>query len=299
LMSNSFWTDRFGPFLPGTEAVPFGDAAPLEKKLATRRFAAFIVEPIQSEAGIRVPSREYLQEARSLCHRYGTLLIFDEVQTGMFRTGPFLAAHHFDVKPDMVILAKALSGGLVPAAAVLMSEEISDSVYNSVKRAFVHTSTFSENSLSMRAGLATLDVLEDEKLGERATLGGRELREKLRDQLSKYEMFKDVRGVGLLCGIEFQPPRKFALRASYEAFRSFHPAMFGQMLVMRLFRDHGVLTQICGNHFLVLKAAPPLVAGSGQFDLFVDAMDRVMSEVHTSTAFWSDALALARRAVTI
>ena len=299
LMTNSFWTDRFGPFLPGTEAVPFGDAAQLEKKLATRKFAAFIMEPIQSEAGIRIPGREYMQEVRSLCHRYGTLFVLDEVQTGLYRTGPFLAAHHFGVKPDMVILAKALSGGLVPSGAVLMTEEISDSVYNSIKRAFVHTSTFSENSLSMRAGLATLDVLEDEKLGERATRLGEELRAKLRDKLSNYEMFKEVRGLGLLCGVEFQPPKQFALRASYQAFKAIHPAMFGQMVVMRLFRQHGVLSQICGNHFLVLKAAPPLVAGFEHVDLFVEAMDRVMGEVHTSTAFWSDALALARRAVTI
>lgn len=299
LMTNSFWTDRFGPFLPGTEPVPFGDAAQLEKKLAARRFAAFVVEPVQSEAGIRVPSREYMREAQSLCARYGTLFVLDEVQTGMYRTGPFLAANYFGVEPDMVILAKALSGGLVPCGAVLMTEKISGSVYNSVKHAFVHTSTFSENSLSMRAGLATLDVLEDETLGEQATQLGEALRTKLREQLSKYEMFKAVRGLGLLCGIEFQPPRQFALRASYEAFKAVHPAMFGQMVVMRLFREGGVLTQICGNHFLVLKAAPPLVAGPEHVARFVDAMDRVMSEVHASTAFWRDALRLARRAVTI
>ena len=299
LMTNSFWTDRFGPFLPGTEAVRWEDAEQLRKKLATRRFAAFILEPVQSEAGIRIPSREYMQEVQSLCREYGTLFVLDEVQTGMYRTGPFLAAHHFGVEPDMVILAKALSGGLVPCGAVLMSEKISDSVYNSIKHAFVHTSTFSENSLSMRAGLATLDVLEGERLGEHATSLGESLRTKLRERLSKYEMFKDVRGLGLLCGIEFQPPKRFTLRASYEAFKAVHPAMFGQMVIMRLFRQSGVLTQICGNHFLVLKAAPPLVAGPEHVDWFVDAVDQVMSDVHASSAFWSGALTLARRAVSI
>jgi ornithine--oxo-acid transaminase len=298
LMTNTFWTDRFGPFLPGTEAVAWEDLAQLERKLATRKFASFITEPLQSEGGIRIPSCEYMQQAQALCHRYGTLFVLDEVQTGMFRTGKFLAAHHFGVEPDMVILAKALSGGLVPCGAVLMTEKISDSVYNSIKNAFVHASTFSENSLSMRAGLATLDVLEDEHLGERGIMLGEILRTKLRERLSKYEMFKDVRGMGMLSGIEFQAPRKFALRASYEAFKAIHPGMFGQMVVMRLFKD-GILTQICGNNFMVLKAAPPLVAGPEHIDRFVDAMDGVMHDVHDSAAFWGDALALARRAVTI
>lgn len=297
LMSNPYWTEGFGPFLPGTEAVKFGDAEAVEKKLATGRFAAFIVEPIQSEAGICVPEREYMQRVQAACNRYGTLFVLDEVQTGMYRTGPFLAAHHFEVQPDMVILAKALSGGLVPVGAVLMTEDISDSVFTSVKRAIVHTSTFSENSLAMRAGLATLDVLEQEKLGARATALGETMRASLRSRLAGYEMFKEVRGMGLLNGIEFQPPRQLALRASYAAFRAIHPGMFGQMLVMRLFRTRRVLTQICGNHFLVLKAAPPLVADADHIDRFVDALDAVVSEVHSSTAFWSDALGLVRRAL--
>jgi ornithine--oxo-acid transaminase len=297
LMSNSYWTEGFGPLLPGTESVPFGDPEAVEKKLATGRFAAFITEPIQAEAGIQVPSREYMKRVQAACERHGTLFVLDEVQTGMYRTGPFLAAHHFDVQPDIVILAKALSGGLVPCGAVLMTEKISDSVYTSVKRAFVHASTFSENSLAMRAGLATLEVLEHEKLGERATELGEDLRTKLRQRLSGYEMFKAVRGVGLLTGIEFQAPKRLTLRASYSAFKTIHPGMFGQMLVMRLFRQRGVLTQICGNHFLVLKAAPPLVADVTHVDRFVNALDAALADVHASTAFWSDALGLVQRAL--
>ena len=109
----------------------------------------------------------------------------------MFRTGPFLASHHFGITPDMVVLAKALSGGLVPVSAVLMSDAIHSSVFSSFKRSIVHASTFSENSLSMRAGLATLDVLEGEKLGERATQQGMELQQRLNDALAGYEMVKD------------------------------------------------------------------------------------------------------------
>jgi ornithine--oxo-acid transaminase len=166
LMDNPFWGEGFGPLLPGTDSVPFGDLNALEQKLNTNRIVAFIVEPVQAEAGIRIPDREYLKEAQALCQRHGTLFILDEVQTGMYRTGPFLAAHHFGVEPDMVVLAKALSGGLVPIGAVLMSDAVYDSVYTSLKRAIVHTSTYSENGLAMRAGLAALDVLEREHLGD-------------------------------------------------------------------------------------------------------------------------------------
>ena len=176
LMDNGFWTEGFGPLLPETRAVPFGDIDTLAAELATRRYAAFVVEPIQAEAGVRVPSREYLQAAQALCRRYGTLFVVDEVQTGLYRTGAFLASQHFGIEPDMVVLAKALSGGLIPVGAVLMSDEIYASVYTSFKRAIVHTSTYSENGLAMRAGLATLDVLEDEKLGERAERVGERLR---------------------------------------------------------------------------------------------------------------------------
>jgi ornithine--oxo-acid transaminase len=185
-MGDSFWREGFGPLLAGTEAVPFGSIAELEERLATRRFAAFLVEPVQAEAGIRVPQPEYLREAQQLCRRYGTLFVLDEVQTGMYRTGRFLAGHHFDLDPDMVILAKALSGGLVPVGALLTSDAIYKSVYGSLHRAIVHTSTFSENSLAMRAGIATLDVLAKERLGEQAVRAGTYLRERLSDALREF-----------------------------------------------------------------------------------------------------------------
>jgi len=299
LMDDAFWREGFGPLLVDTTGVPYGDISALEKTLATWRHAAFIVEPLQAEAGIRVPSRAYLQAAQELCHRYGSLFVLDEVQTGMYRTGSFLAAHQFDVRPDMVVLAKALSGGLMPVSAVLMTDKVYDGVYSSLRRAIVHTSTFSENSLSMRAGIATLDVLEKEKLGPRALHLGEEFRAKLRSALAPYEMVKEVRGMGLLSGIEFTAPKKLSLRAPFEAFRRIHPAMFGQIVVMRMFREKNILTQICGNNFLVLKAAPPLVVDEKHLDEFVAAIRDVVAQAHSSARFWSEALGLARRAVRI
>jgi ornithine--oxo-acid transaminase len=295
LMENAFWKEGFGSFLPDTDTVSFGCLEELARKLSTQHFAAFVVEPLQAEAGIIVPSSTYLQDAQSLCRRYGTLFVLDEVQTGLHRTGPFLAAHHFGLEPDMVVLAKALSGGLVPCSAVLMCDAVCASVYHSLPRAFIHTSTYSENSLAMRAGLATLDVLEEEQVARRATVLGEYLRQQLKVRLASYEMIDDIRGLGLLCGIAFKPPSRLWLRIPFAAFARIHPGMFGQVVVMQLFRDEGVLSQICGNHFMVLKVAPPLVVREEQLEEFLLAIERVVERMHTSHTFWSEPLGLASR----
>jgi len=299
LMNDAFWREGFGPLLPDTHGVPYGDIAALESAVANKNHAAFIVEPLQAEGGIHVPTRVYLQQAQELCRRTGTLFVLDEVQTGMYRTVTFLAAHQFDVQPDMVVLAKALSGGLIPVSAILMTDKIFNAVYSSLKRAIVHTSTFSENSLSMRAGLAALDVLQDEQLGPRALHLGESFRAKLRRELAGFDMVNDVRGMGLLSGIEFVPPKKLAFRVLYEAFHKIHPAMFGQIVVMRMFREKSILTQICGNNFMVLKAAPPLTITSEQLDEFVVAIRDVVEMAQTSLTFWTEALAIVRRVVNI
>ncbi len=299
LMDNPFWTDGFGPLLADTKTVPFGDLDQLAAELSSQRFAAFIVEPIQAEAGVNVPPADYLHAAQSLCRRYGTLFVLDEVQTGMHRTGPFLAARHFGVEPDMVVLAKALSGGLVPSGAVLMSDAIYSSVYTSFKRAIIHTSTYSENALSMRAGLATLDVLGGEQLGARAATLGESLRCRLAGRLSQYEMVKNVRGIGMLSAIEFRPPQRLRMRILFEAFSRIHPAMFGQVLVMRLFRDQDIFSQICGNNFMVLKVAPPLIITEPQLDRFVDGITAIVDLMHGSARFWTEALGMARRVINV
>jgi len=248
---------------------------------------------------MKVPSPEYRREVQTLGRRYGTMFVLDEVQTGMCRTGKFLAAHSFHVQPDMVILAKALSGGLIPVAAVLMTNEINDAVYSSLRRAIVHTSTYGENALAMRGGLATLDVLDGEDLGSRAIYLGELLRSRLTEALQSYEMFKAAPGLGLLSGIEFRAPSKLTLRLSFEAFRAIHPGMFGQMLVMKLFRQEKILTQVCGNNFMVLKSAPPLVAEEKQIEQFVRSLTTVVDDMHRSGGFWTESLALARRAMNV
>jgi len=174
-----------------------------------------------------------------------------------------------------------------------MSEEICDSVYSSLARAFVHTSTFSENSLAMRAGLATLEVLERENLGWRSIDAGEYLQVRLSETLGSYEMVKEVRGLGLLMGIEFQLPRQLRLRIPCKAFGAVHAwtncghASFPQLR----FFDSGM-----GNNFMVLKIAPPLLVNNMQMDAFVRAVNDVVELANSPGPFWSGALGLARRA---
>ena len=299
LMADTSWAQGFRPLLPGAESVPFNQLPDLESKLATRKFAAFVVEPVQSEGGIQLPAQDYLQTAQELCRKYGTLFVLDEVQTGLHRTGPFLAAHRWHLDPDMVVLAKALSGGLIPSGAVLMSDDIYKSVFDSLGRSIIHTSTYSENGLAMRAGLATLEALDAQNLGVQAEIMGIRLRHKLTEALQRYEMVGQVRGLGLLNGVEFCAPHSLRLRLPFEAFRRIHEGMFGQIVVMKLFGEQGVLTQMCGNNLMVLKAAPPLIVTEDQIDEYVAALSSVVETIHSSKTFWMDALYLAHKAVNI
>src|SRR6201746_832073 len=161
----------FGPLLPDCTSIPFNDLAALEKVLSSPQVAAFIVEPIQGK-GVNMPTDEFLPGAAALCRRYGTLLVADEIQTGIGRTGRFLAVEHWNVEPDMVLLAKALSGGHVPVGALLTRQWIFDNVFNQMDRAVVHGSTFAKNDLAMAAGIATLEVIKAERLAESAAKRG-------------------------------------------------------------------------------------------------------------------------------
>jgi ornithine--oxo-acid transaminase len=299
LMSNLWWREGFGPLLRETEAIPFGDIEALRKALATEKFAAYIVEPIQGENGVKVPAREYLREAQRLCEKHGTLLVIDEVQTGIHRTGSFIASQYFGIEPDMVILAKALSGGQVPVGALLMRTDVCRSVYSSIDKAFVHASTFSENALAMRAGLATLQVVEREKLGERSTTMGEKLRNELKKRLARFEMVREIRGVGLFNAIEFQAPKSLGMKLLYAGFNKAHPGLFGQMLIKTLFEQEKILSQMAGNNFMVIKSLPPLVISEEQLLKYACAMERVCQlVVDEKTVFWTQGLKIAAKALT-
>jgi ornithine--oxo-acid transaminase len=296
LMSNLWWREGFGPMLRETQAVPFGDVKALRQALQTEKYAAYLVEPIQGENGVKVPTREYLHEAQRLCEKHGTLLVIDEVQTGIHRTGPFIASHYFGISPDMVILAKALSGGQVPVGALLMRSDVCRSVYSSIDKACVHASTFSENALAMRAGLATLQIAEKEKLGERSTNLGNFLRSELMNRLSRFEMIKEIRGVGLFNAIEFQAPGSIGLKLLYAGFTKAHPGLFGQMIVKTLFEEEKILSQMAGNNFMAIKSLPPLVITEEQIVRYVSAWEHVC-ELASRTSFWMQGLRIAAKAL--
>src|ERR1700693_4736820 len=206
----------FEPLLPGCTSIPFNDLAALEHALSSRQVAAFIVEPIQGK-GVNMPSDEFLPGAAALCRKYGTLFVADEIQTGLGRTGRFLAVEHWNVEPDMVLLAKTLSGGHVPVGALFARKWVFDKVFDRMERAVAHGSTFGANDLAMAAGIATLDVLESEHLVEKAAQTGERLLRAFTEMTQRYEFLREVRGKGLMIGIEFGPPRSFKLKASWHA----------------------------------------------------------------------------------
>jgi acetylornithine/succinyldiaminopimelate/putrescine aminotransferase len=269
---------RFGPLLPSTE-VPFGDIDALQRQLRRGDVAAFIVEPIQGK-GVNVAPDEYWREVQEMCRRYKTLFVTDEVQTGLGRTGRFFCHQHWDLEPDIITVSKALSGGYVPVGATLCTEKVFMSVFSSMDRAMVHSSTFGRNQLAMVAGLATLDTFEEEGIVERARVSGESFMAKLAPLIQGYEMLHEVRGLGLMIGLEFGPPESPRLRRSWNAIERIRPALFSQTIVVPLFHRHRILTQVAADNANVIKLLPPLIAGEAELDAFVDALDDVLASAH-------------------
>jgi ornithine--oxo-acid transaminase len=267
--------------------VPFNDIAALERALATKTIAAFIVEPIQGK-GVTVPVESYLRNALDLCRRHGTLFIADEVQTGLGRTGCFLACEHWGVEPDIVLLSKSLSGGHVPVGAVLTRKWIFDRVFDRMDRAVVHGSTFSKNDLAMAAGLATLEVMEAEGLIQNAQRMGARLLASFERMQPRYELLKDVRGKGLMIGIEFGAPRSLKLKASWNLLETANSGLFCQLIVIPLLKDHRILTQVAGHGNHTIKLLPPLIITEADCDWIEKSFEAVIADAHrVPGAIWS------------
>jgi len=277
----------FEPLLPGCTPVPFNDLAALEQALSSREVAAFIVEPIQGK-GVNMPNDEFLPGAAALCRKYGTLLIADEIQTGIGRTGRFLAVEHWNVEPDMVLLAKALSGGHVPVGAVLTRKHVFDKIFNQMDRAVVHGSTFAKNDLAMAAGIATLEVIKAERLVEAAAKRGAELRLALTRMVPGYELMKEVRGKGLMIGVEFGQPKSLGLKASWNMLEAANKGLFCQLITVPLFKDHKILTQVAGHGSHTIKLLPSLTITEEDCNWIERAFDSVIAGSHkVPGAIWS------------
>jgi ornithine--oxo-acid transaminase len=287
LMDDPNFRSGFEPLLPGCTQIEFNDLAGLEQALSSRQVAAFIVEPIQGK-GVNMPTDEFLPGAAALCRKYGTLFIADEIQTGIGRTGKFLAVEHWNVEPDMVLLAKALSGGHVPVGALLTRKSIFDKIFNQMDRAVVHGSTFAKNDLAMAAGIATLEVMKAEKLVEQAAKRGAELRLALTRMVPGYELLKEVRGKGLMIGIEFGPPKSLRLRASWNVLEAANKGLFCQLITVPLFKDHKILTQVSGHGSHTIKLLPPLVITDEDCRWIEKSFDEVIAGSHkVPGAIWS------------
>jgi ornithine--oxo-acid transaminase len=270
-----YFTDRFGPLLPGFVRVPFGDLAALEDELRREDVAVFIVEPIQGK-GVNLPPPGYLEGAQELCRRYGTLFCVDEVQTGFGRTGRLFAFEHWGLEPDLVPVAKSLSGGYVPVGALLMSRRVYDGVFDSLEHSVSHGSTFAPNDLAMAAGLATFRELDDGGLVERSARLGSRLLELTRPLVERHEVVRDVRGLGLMWAIEFGEPA--SRRRSWRVLERAQPGIFAQLVVVPLFTDHAVLAQVAGHRTNVVKALPPLIVAEEDLELFARALDEVVGK---------------------
>src|SRR4029453_3324845 len=232
----------FGDLLPGCQSVAFGALGALRRELEAGDVAAYVVEPIQGQ-GVFVPPEDYLREAADLFHRHGALLAVDEVQSGIGRTGTFFAFEQWDVVPDIVTVAKALSGGYVPVGAVIARAHVVETVFDKMDRAVVPSTTFGENVLAMTAGLATLHTIDAEHMVERAAKRGARLLSGLQALEDRHEVVHEVRGRGLMIGIEFHRPRSRRLRAQWRALETMRTGLFTQLVVVPLFRDHRILTQ--------------------------------------------------------
>ena len=270
----------FEPFLPHCRAIPFNDLAALEEELRKGDVAAFVVEPIQGK-GVNIPSPGYLVEAAKLCRKHGALFVDDEVQTGMGRTGKFLAIEHEgDVDPDIVVLAKTLSGGFVPVGAVLCKKWIHEKVFSSMQRSVVHSSTFSQGSFAMAAGLAALDTLDRHNLIQRAGIIGNQIGEALRALIPRYEFLKEVRWRGCIMGIEFGNPRSLTLKAAWTVMHGMDKSLFPQAAIIPLLDKHHIITQVAGHHIDVVKLLPPLVLNDADVQWFLTAFEDVLAGMH-------------------
>jgi ornithine--oxo-acid transaminase len=268
---NDEFRDGFGPLLPGCDPVPFGDLDALQAELERGDVAALVIEPVQGK-GVNLAPAGYLAEAQRLCRGAGTLFVCDEVQTGIGRTGRFLALEHYELEPDMVCLAKALSGGLVPIGAVLVSRAAFEQVFDGMERAVRHGSTFGGNDLAAAAALATLRVLDTERLVERSARLGALLLELTEPLVEEFEVVRAVRGLGLMWAIEFGPPAGGMGRRLWERVEGRQPGLFSQLITVPLFHRHRILCQVAGHHMNVIKALPALTVPEEEIVRFAGAL---------------------------
>jgi ornithine--oxo-acid transaminase len=272
---NGEFREGFGPLLADCDPVAPGDLEALERELQRGDVAALVVEPVQGK-GVNLPAEGYLQAAARLCRDAQTLFVCDEVQTGIGRTGRFLALEHWELQPDIICVAKALSGGMVPIGAVLVSRAAFDRVFDGMERAVRHGSTFGGNDLAAAAALATLRVLDRESLIARAQKLGELLLALTRPLVERYEVVRDVRGLGLMWAIEFGPPSGRASRRLWDAVERRQAGLFSQLITVPLFHEHRIFCQVAGHRMNTIKALPALTIEESEIRRFAAGLEQTI-----------------------
>jgi acetylornithine/succinyldiaminopimelate/putrescine aminotransferase len=274
----------FEPLPERFTKIPFNDCAALEQALEKNPCAGFVVEGIQSEGGVRIPAKNYLREAKRLCKKRGTLLIVDEIQTGLGRTGKWFSFQRNGATPDIVTLAKALSGGIVPVAATLVEKKCYLSAYGKQNRFDLHSSTFAGNALSAAAALETLNIIEEERLVERAEKLGEKLKTKLEESLRGQPLVKEIRGEGLLIGIEIESAGKsFTQKLLPCGMTRTACEIIGQWIALRLL-EKGIICQPAAIAWNTLKIEPPLTIEEEHIDEIVAALKQTLDECQSLPA---------------
>ncbi|MGZ8354953.1 MAG: aspartate aminotransferase family protein [Allosphingosinicella sp.] len=289
--------EGFGAPLPHTSQIEFNDLDQLKAELKKGDVAAFISEPVQGRE-VRVAGRDFLANAGRLCRENGALFILDEIQTGLGRTGTFFALEQFGAEPDLLLVAKALSGGLVPVGAVLMREAVFASVYSSLERCYVHHSTYGYNTLAMAAGLATMEVIERESLVDNTKAMGAKIRDGLEALKARHPLLSEVRGQGLMFAIELGKPKGFLDKIKWGLIEKVSRGLMAQMVVIPLFKDHGILSMVSGFNN-VIKFIPPMIIGDVEVDFYLNALDQVLTQCETTSRPQELLFDLARRTVGI
>jgi putrescine aminotransferase len=256
------------PLLEHCELIPFGDLKVLEQMLQGKDVAAFIVEPIQGEGGAVVPPKGYLEGVADLCKKFGTLLIFDEIQTGFGRTGKMFAMEHDEVVPDIVTLSKSLGSGVIPISVSITSEKIWMQAFGSRDKFDLTISTFAGNPAACAAALKTIEIMQRDDIPERARTLGNYARKRLLDLKTKHDLIREIRGMGLLLGIELDTTGLFSGTLEHN---------LSIMIMGELLHKHNILSSYCDFEPKVLRFEPPLIVTTEEIDKAVDALDKVLS----------------------
>ncbi|MBD3266907.1 aminotransferase class III-fold pyridoxal phosphate-dependent enzyme [bacterium] len=276
LNGDGSFREGFGDLFPSCEKVNLENLGEVELELKKGDVGAVFLEPVRGK-GVYFPKDEFVYPAlQKLCREHGVLFVVDEIQTGLGRTGKLWACEHWNLEPDILVTAKALSGGMIPIGAILYSHAVYKKVFSRLDRCVVHSSTFGQNALAMVAGLAALHVIEEEDLVHQSAQKGARLLSELKKIES--EFIKEIRGKGLMIGIEFGSPKSLRLKPAWALLHGAENGLFAQAVVMELYRKHKILTQVAGHHQEVVKLLPPFVISNEQIDHIIQAFTDILEE---------------------